>query len=104
MIKDIAAEEFAESFINKPSYNSYGENAVRVEFEPTESYMHEVMKFRHKHSGTRDKVKSFNSASKYWGSDRFLNNVHKKPIMSDKSREGRKLSIAEYEKRMKPKE
>jgi len=63
--------------------------------------MHEVMKFRHKHASTRDKVKSINEATKFWDVDKFLNNAHKKPFMTDKSREGRKLGIAEYDQKMK---
>lgn len=65
--------------------------------------MHEVLKFRFKNSGTRDKVKSFNEATKFWNADSFITKVHRKPLQSNESREGRKLGIAGYVKRMKPK-
>jgi len=34
-----------------------------VFFEPSVFYVHEVLKFKFKHSSTRDKVKSFNEAT-----------------------------------------
>ena len=62
--------------------------------------MHEVMKFRYKRAGTRDKVKSYNDATQFWDIDKFLNNAHKKPLFKNSDKEGRKLCIAEYDKRM----
>ena len=40
----------------------YLENNQKVPFEPSDFYVHEVMKFKHKHASLRDKVKSFNEA------------------------------------------
>ena len=76
----------------------------KVMFEPSDFYVHEVLKFKVKHASVRDKVKSFNEATSYWQVDKFLNSVHRKPPHTDdKSREGRKLRIAEYYKRMQHK-
>ena len=61
------------------------------------------MKFKVKHSGTRDKVSSYNEASGFWENDKFIQNCHGPSHPTDKSREGRKLKIAEYYKKMMPK-
>ena len=54
-----------------PPYEKHIENGrpVRIEFEPTDSYLHEVVKFKCKHASTRDKVQSFNEATKFWNAD-----------------------------------
>lgn len=62
--------------------------------------MHEVLKFKVKHASLRDKVQTFNEASVYWDRDRFLTHCHPKSHLDDKSREGRKLCISDYHKRM----
>jgi len=64
-----------------------------VFFEPSVFYVHEVLKFKFKHSSTRDKVKSFNEATSFWDADKYLKN----------SKDGRKLKIAEYYTKMKHK-
>ena len=62
--------------------------------------MHEVLKFKTKYASVRDKVQGFNEATRYWDQDEFLYNVYTKQSAPDKSREGRKLKIAEYYKKM----
>ena len=71
-----------------------------IAFEPSDFYVHEVLKFKVKHASLRDKVKTFNEATSFWENDQFLTNCHPKSHLDDKSREGRKLRIAEYYKRM----
>lgn len=76
----------------------------KIEFEPSDFYVHDMLKFKCKHASLRDKVKSFNEASEYWEGDKFLTNCHGKlTAKSGKSREGRKLKIAEYHKKMEHK-
>lgn len=76
---------------------------MRVEFEPTMSYMREVMKFRAKHSSDKDMVASYNEASGYWERDPFIKANHGPDKPTSTSREGRKLNIAEYRQKMAPK-
>ena len=71
-----------------------------ISFEPSEFYVHEVLKFKVKHASMRDKVQSFNEATSFWEVDDFLHNCYRKYQAPDKSREGRKLKIAEYFKKM----
>lgn len=80
--------------------NEFESEDGRVLFEPSEFYVHEVLKFKVKHSSARDKVKTFNMAKDFWNRDRFLTNCHPKSHLNDKSREGRKLHISDYYKRM----
>ena len=63
--------------------------------------MHQVAKFRLRHSSTRDKVTSFNEATKFWDADAFLKKTQGNPAMDDKNRQGRKLGISEYYQKMK---
>lgn len=72
-------------------------------FDPSDFYIHEVLKFKTRHSGMRDKVSTYNEAENYWTKDAFLTSVHPKSHTNDKSREGRKLKIAEYHKKMQHK-
>ena len=72
----------------------------KVEFEPSDFYLHDVLKFKLKHASLKDKVAGFNEANGYWENDKFIQSCHGKDKPSDKSREGRKLRIAEYYKRM----
>ena len=76
---------------------------MRIEFEPTAAYLHEVVKFKNKHASTRDKVMSFNEATKFWNADKYLKKVHAMNPPATKDREGRKLNLAEYMKKMQPK-
>lgn len=48
-------------------------------------------------------MSSFNEANSFWESDKFIQAAHGPPQNNDKSREGRKLKIAEYYKKMMPK-
>ena len=57
-----------------------------------------------KHSSARDKVKSFNEATKFWDADRYLRNVHGRDRPSNNKREGRKLHVAEYWEKMRQKQ
>jgi len=50
----------------------------RIEFEPTDFYVHEVLKYKCKHASLRDKVATFNEATGFWESDAFLNSCHPK--------------------------
>jgi len=77
------------------------EPPARLVFEPTDFYVHEALRFKVKHASLRDKVKTFNLASEFWDRDRFLSNCHPKTHAGIKSREGRKLHISEYHKKMK---
>ena len=112
---EAAAEDdpYAESFVNQsllsgkrqsyyPTFERHMEHGepVRIEFEPSASYLHEVYKFKVKHASARDKVQSFNEATKFWDMDKYLRNVHGKERPSDNAREGRKLNVAEYWKKM----
>ena len=69
---------------------------ARIKFEPSDFYVHEVLKFKVKHASMRDKVKTFNMATKFWDRDAFLSKCHPKLHGNDKSREGRKLRLSEY--------
>ena len=73
---------------------------TNVAFEPSEFYMYEVLKFQFKHASLRDKVETIKQAKKFWEGDLFLTNCHGKSHKDDKSREGRKLQLAAYHKRM----
>ena len=81
-------------------YSELGEQ-VKVEFEPTASYIHEVHKFKTAHASVRDKVQSFNEATQFWDSAKYLKNVHRAERPSDKERQGRKLNLSQYYERMK---
>ena len=59
---------------------------VKVEFEPTASYLHEVYKFKTAHASVRDKVQSFNEATQFWDAAKYLKNVHRGERPSDKER------------------
>ena len=50
------------NYIDHHDDGQYLENSQKVPFEPSDFYIHEVMKFKHKHASLRDKVKSFNEA------------------------------------------
>jgi|688.fasta_scaffold239614_1 hypothetical protein len=76
---------------------------MKVEFEPTQSYMREVLRFRAKHASDRDKVASYNEARFFWEKDKFLRANHGPEKPKSTSREGRKLHIAEFDKKMKTK-
>ena len=54
-----------------PPYEKHVEDGVpvRIEFEPTASYLHEVVKFKTKHASTRDKVVCHNQVTKFWDAD-----------------------------------
>ena len=41
-------------------------DADRVQFEPTDFYVHEVLRFKCKHASLRDKVATFNEATGFW--------------------------------------
>ncbi len=41
-------------------------DADRVQFEPTDFYVHEVLRFKTKHASLRDKVATFNEATGFW--------------------------------------
>ena len=113
---DAAAEDdpYAESFVNRsfisgtnrqsyyPTFERHMADGepIRIEFEPSASYLHEVYKFKVKHSSARDKVQSFNEATKFWDADKYLKSVHGKDRPSNNKREGRKLNVAEYWKKM----
>ena len=43
-----------------------------LDLEPSEFYDHEMKKFRTKHSGSVDKVKTYNETSNFWKSTPFL--------------------------------
>ena len=73
----------------------------KVPFEPSDFYLHEVLCFNVQHASIRDKVQSFNEANAFWERDNFLQACHGKVHTDDKSREGRKLKIAEYYQKMK---
>lgn len=75
----------------------------RYMFDPSDFYIHEVLRFNTQHSSKRDKVATFNEAEDFWTQDAFLTNCHPKTHTNEKSREGRKLKIAEYHKRMQHK-
>jgi hypothetical protein len=94
-------DEFEEAFLNRSSANAYGHGHVRVDFSPTRSYMREVMRFRAKHASLRDKVAYFNECNWFWNQDKFLKTNHGPDKQSPTTREGRKLKLAEYVKRMK---
>jgi len=96
-------DQYAESFLHRSCLNAYGADSVRVDFEPTAPYMMEVYKFRAKNASTRDKVASYNEATQFWDASKFLRSNHGPDKPSVKSREGRKLQVAEYLKRMEPK-
>lgn len=99
-----AFDEYAQSFLHKSSVNAYGASTpVRVDFSPTASYLREVMRFRAKHASLKDKVAYFNEAQSYWERDPFLKSNHGPDKPSSTTREGRKLKIAEYMSKMKPK-
>jgi hypothetical protein len=84
--------------------NVYGGSpSLRVDFSPTASYMREVMRFRAKHASLKDKVAYFNESQIYWERDKFLKAAHGPDKHSPTTREGRKLKIAEYYQKMKPK-
>ena len=40
-----------------------------IEFEPSDFYVHDMLRFQCKHASMRDKVQSFNEASEYWEAD-----------------------------------
>ena len=42
------------------------DSANRYKFDPSDFYIHEVLRFKTKHTGTRDKVSSFNEAENFW--------------------------------------
>lgn len=68
--------------------------------EPSEYYMHDVKTFVYNKLKT-DTVKIYEANRDSWNGSRFLNNSHKvNPITS---REGRKLNLAEYNKKFKEK-
>ena len=75
----------------------------RVEFEPSDFYVHEVLKFKTKHASLRDKVATYNEATGFWEQDAFLESCHPKTHLNLMSRQGRKLRIAEYHKKMEHK-
>ena len=72
-------------------------------FEPSDFYAHEVLKFKCKYASMRDKVQSFNEATGFWEADKFIKSCHGKEHANAKSREGRKLKIAEYHQKMQHK-
>ena len=74
-----------------------------VQFEPSDFYLHDVLRFKMKHASLKDKVAGYNEANRFWEKDKFIQSCHGKDKPSDKSREGRKLRIAEYHHRMQHK-
>jgi len=61
------------------------------------------MAFRAKHASLKDKVAYFNETKSFWEKDEFLLSNHGPDKHSLSVREGRKLHIAEYIKKMKVK-
>lgn len=113
-VEEVEDDPYAESFVNQsllsgkrqsyyPSFERHLDSGepIRIEFEPTPSYLHEVYKFKMKYASTRDKVQSFNEATKFWDANKFLKNCHGKEQPNDQSRQGRKLELASYWRKMR---
>ena len=106
-------DPYSESFVNKsmasgkaksyyPTFDRHVENGeqIKIEFEPSTCYLHEVFKFKVNHASVRDKVQSYNEATSFWDADKYLRNCHGKDRPSDKQRQGRKLLVAAYYEKM----
>lgn len=44
----------------------------KVEFEPSDFYLHDVLKFKMKHASLKDKVAGYNEANGYWENNKFI--------------------------------
>lgn len=53
-----------------------------------------------KYASGRDKVQGYLEANEWWEKDRLIQSCHGKQHVDDKSREGRKLDVAGYYKKM----
>lgn len=73
----------------------------KLSFEPSDFYNHQVLKFKVKYASGRDKVQGYLEANEWWERDRLIQSCHGKEHLDDKSREGRKLNLAGYYKKMK---
>ena len=74
---------------------------ISIDFEPSSYYLYEQMKFLHKSQTKSDRLNAFLKHKHQWESNSFISNNHVKH--SDQSREGRKLNLAEYNRRTQPK-
>lgn len=64
---------------------------------PSEYYLHDVKKFLAQRK-KGDTVKCYQANSRSWSKSKFLNASHKQNALT--SREGRKLNLAEYNRRV----
>ena len=86
--------------MNKSKAKSLG-NFRSITYEPTKTYLYEKKKFDYQAHSKCDRLKMFLRASQVWEGDKFLVNNHR--VNSIQSKEGRKLNLAEYNRKFSQK-
>lgn len=100
--KRITQSRTATSEKRRPRSRSKRSISPSIHFSPSKSYMHTKKCFEFQKRQKCDRVKIFHRSASVWNTDSFLrNNNYKHSHSSLVSKEGRKLNLADFNKRMK---